>query len=48
MILLNIQKELRISQCKNIDSIIPNLLQHSDDIILVDGHSNDGTTKKYR
>ncbi len=38
------------NEAENLDSIIPNLLQHSDDIILVDGHSNDGTEdicKKY-
>ena len=28
---------------ENLVSILPNLLVHSDDIILVDGHSNDGT-----
>ena len=30
-------------EVKNLENIIPNLLVHSDDIILVDGHSNDGT-----
>ena len=27
----------------NLELIIPKLIHHSDDIILVDGHSNDGT-----
>ncbi len=31
------------NEVKNLVSILPNLLVHSDDIILVDGHSNDGT-----
>ena len=31
------------NEAKNLEYIIPVLLDHSDEVILVDGHSNDGT-----